>query len=146
MRSDIAIHTGLSLSSMHVCPSPARRHTLVLAGLMIRFPHTSFYPPKKRPHNSLILSPPFFCQHQSTLFSTWLPSGLCECAPVSYVTSFLESLPPARWHCITCSLLNEGPFSLPFLWHKYDTPLMYPGLHLVLKGRPASSHLLLPPL
>lgn len=108
-------HKALSVSS-HVCPSKEAEYLRPLS-LTSRFPHTSFffYPAftTKHPHNTLIFLPSFLSTLEYPVFHLAARWAVWMCL-VSYVTSFLESLPPAHCHCITCQLLNEGLFSLPF--------------------------------
>ena len=111
--------------------------------------------------NNLVLSAWRYLSHTPSLFESWfypdihtmpfftLPLSLSMLEyPVfhlaahwavclaSYVTSFLELLPPAHRHCISCQLLcasQWGSFFSGLLRHKYD-PLMEMALSLVLKG------------
>lgn len=126
MRSDISIHTKLFLSAR--LSFPVRHKYLHPLSLTIRFPHTSFFYPAFTPNTHTIplfsslsllstLEYPVF--HLAAQWAVWM-------CLVSYVTSFLESLPPAHCHCITCQLLcatQWGYFFSAFLRHKHD-PLM----------------------
>lgn len=106
MRSDISIHTKLVLSLRTFVVSSEAEYLRPL-GLMIRFPHTSFFIPLL-PQTStqyLFLSFPSFLSRLEYPVFYLAAQRAVWMGPVSYVTSFLESLPPARCHCITCQLL-----------------------------------------
>lgn len=132
MRNDISIHTKLFLSPRTFVASSEAEYLL---SLTIRFPHTSFlsqtstqYPFFSFPSLLSTLEYPVF--HLAAPWAVWM-------FPVRYVTSFLESLPPARCHCITCQLLctsQWGSFFSAFLRQKYDPP-NGDGISSVLKVR-----------
>lgn len=117
-------HKALSVSA-HVCcfqrggiPSSSQPDDTFPTPLFL----SHFYP--KHPHNTFfsfpspLSAPEYPVFHLAARWAVWM-------CLVSYVTSFLESLPPAHCHCITCQLLcasQWGSFFSAFLRHKYDPP------------------------
>lgn len=135
-------HKALSVSS-HVCCFQRGRIPSSLSPTT-GFPHTSLYP--KHPHKSsfpfpsplsALLEYPVF--HSAAQWAVWM-------CLVGYVTTFLESLPPARFHCITCQPLftsQWGSFFPGSLRNTYD-PLMEMALSSVLKVSPLTGESLPP--
>lgn len=122
MRNDISIHTRLLLS-LCTFVLPARWNTFVPSarwyGPLHCFPHTSSFIPLL-PQN-IHTMPPFFVSHPSFLsmleypvFHSAAQWAVWMCL-VSYITSFLELLPPAQCHCITYPLLCATQWGSFFL-------------------------------
>lgn len=123
MRNDISIHTRLLLS-LCTFVLPARRNTFVPSarwyGPLHCFPHTSSFIPLL-PQNIHTMPPFFLVSHPSFLsmleypvFHSAAQWAVWMCL-VSYITSFLELLPPARCHCITYPLLCATQWGSFFL-------------------------------
>ena len=120
----VSVHVGRSTEAEY------RRPLSFVIRSGVVFPtHTSFYffDPSLTPNIHTIpfsLPPSFLSTLKYPVFHSAAQWAVWMCL-VSYVTSFLESLPPVWSHCITCQLLctsQRGSLFSGFLRHKYDPP------------------------